>query len=334
MELARLTCGRILIELAASREIPMLIILPVGMNYRAQRWPVVTFSLIGLNTLIYLVSLVYFFNTQGESDIWIMQHFWLIPSDSVWFTYLTSMFVHAGFLHLLGNMIFLFLFGACVEDIIGRWWFLLFYLLGGLAAELTYIAMTPEHFASEIPMGGASGAISTCMGIYLLLRANADIEFKYFFWLIYIRAGGFETPAWIAITFWFLKDLVFAVLGFVNQNSGGGVAFGAHVGGFLAGLGMVAIWKLIGRRRAGETSEEIISPVAAVPTRAAVYRKIPAAETPTIYLHENGAQSGPFTLSQVQSWLSQNSLAPEALYWSEGMADWQSVSDLAGHPMQ
>ncbi len=188
----------------------MLVLIPVGMNYRTERLPLVTLSLIGINTLVYLVSLFFFFKTDGDSDLWILQHLWLIPAQSFWWTYLTSMFVHAGILHLLGNMIFLFLFGSCVEDLVGRARFAIFYLLSGLVAELVYITMLPEHFASPIPMGGASGAISGCMGMYLLLRADAEIEFKYFLWFFVVKAGEFEVPAWIAISFWFAKDLLWA----------------------------------------------------------------------------------------------------------------------------
>src|SRR5487761_2583323 len=98
----------------------MIAILPVGMNYRTERLPIITLSLIGLNTLIWFVAMICFFSTDGESDKWIMAHFWLIPEQSHWWTYLTSMFVHSGIFHLLGNMIYLFLFGCCVEDMIGR----------------------------------------------------------------------------------------------------------------------------------------------------------------------------------------------------------------------
>jgi membrane associated rhomboid family serine protease len=176
----------------------MFIAIPVGMNYRTERLPLVTLSLIGVNTLVWLVSTICFFSTDGESEAWILKHLWLVPAQSYPWMYLTSMFVHAGIFHLAGNMLFLFLFGSCVEDIIGRWRFAGFYLAGGLIAEIAYIAMSPQHFRSEIPMGGASGAISTCMGMYLLLRADVNIEFKYFFWffLIYLRAGEFEIPAW------------------------------------------------------------------------------------------------------------------------------------------
>ena len=263
----------------------MFIVLPVGMNYRTERLPVVTLTLIGINTLVYLVSLFFFFNTGAESELWIYQHLWLTPTDSILWTYLTSMFVHARIFHLLGNMMFLFLFGCCVEDIIGHWRFLVFYLAGGLAAELAYIALIPDHFASAIPMGGASGAISACMGMYLLLRANADIEFKYFyFFLIFggVGSGDFSVPAWVAISLWFLKDLFWTVLGFIYQHVGGGVAFGAHVGGFLAGLGLIGVYKIIERSRSKTSTLEIVNPGpirVAVPVR----REISPAEIPTIY---------------------------------------------------
>lgn len=156
------------------------IFLPVGMNYRTERFPIVTFTLIGLNTLVWLISLICLFCTAGSSQVWIYHHLWLVPGNCTWYAPLTHMFVHAGILHLLGNMIFLFLFGCCVEDMIGRLRFAVFYLVSGLLAAMAFIAMSPAHFHSLIPMGGASGAITACQGMYLLLRAGAEIEFKYF----------------------------------------------------------------------------------------------------------------------------------------------------------
>ena len=265
--------------------------------------------------------------------MWIYQHLWLTPADSILWTYLTSMFVHAGIFHLLGNMIFLFLFGCCVEDIIGRWRFLVFYLVGGLAAELVYIALIPEHFASTIPMGGASGAISACMGMYLLLRANADIEFKYFYFLLFFGAGSgdFDLPAWMAITFWFLKDLFWAALGYFNQLAGGGVAFGAHVGGFLAGLSLIGVNKIFERRRSKTAAGDIIRP-GPIRVEVPARREISPVETPTIYLHDAGVQSGPFTMLQIEQMLALGSISREALYWSEGMSDWGNVLELASQP--
>jgi membrane associated rhomboid family serine protease len=311
----------------------MFIAVPVGMNYRTERWPVVTLSLIGVNTLVRLVTLIYSFNTDGASDLWVMQHLWLTPAEGVWFTYFTSMFVHAGFVHLAGNMIYLFLFGCCVEDMIGRWWYLLFYLVGGLVAELAFIASTPLHFASDVPLGGASGAISACMGMYLLLRANADIDFKYFYfiWLIRVMAGSgeFSVPAWMAVGFWFLSDLFWMVLGIVlgGGAAAGGTAFGAHVGGLLTGLGLIWIFlRFRKQQEAEETSTDILSP--AEIKAAARVNEVSPGEVPTIYLHENGAQSGPFTLAEVQERLTRNEVAAGTLYWCEGMAEWEGVEML------
>jgi membrane associated rhomboid family serine protease len=315
----------------------MIAIIPVGMNYRTERLPIVTLSLIGLNTLVYLVSLICAISTGGDSNDWIFQNLWLIPGKSLWWTYLTSMFVHAGIFHLLGNMIFLFLFGGCVEDMIGRLRFTVFYLAGGIIAALAFIAFTPEHFASMIPMGGASGAISACMGMYLLLRADADIEFKYFYWLFFIAfgSGEFEVPAWMAITFWFVKDLFWMILGFVLKEHVSGTAFGAHVGGLLAGMGLLAIYKWTGRRgeTKGENTDLIINPDR-IRVKLAPCPAVSVAETPTIFLHDGARQTGPFTLSQVQAMLQCGSIGPEAQYWSEGLDDWQNVAELSSQPLE
>jgi len=318
----------------------MFIAIPVGMNYRTERLPVVTFSLIGLNTLIWLASLICQVNTDGESQVWILKHLWLVPSACTWYAPFTYMFVHEGFLHLFGNMLFLFLFGSCVEDMLGRLRFAVFYLVGGLLAEIVYLAMLPAHFNSSAPMGGASGAISACMGMYLLLRTDTDIEFKYFFWLyVYVRAGEFAIPAWVAITFWFAKDLLFAVLGMLVKNAGGGVAFGAHVGGLLGGLALVAAYKWLARERAATAaparSRLRIDPAAILAPARAPAAPLPASsETPTIFLHDGQAQTGPFTLTAVQAMLQRGEISRDASYWSEGMSGWESVSDLAGQPIE
>lgn len=315
----------------------MFIAIPVGMNYRTERLPLVTLSLIGFNTLVWLVSTICFFSTDGDSELWILKHLWLVPSACTWYACFTSMFVHAGIFHLLGNMLYLFLFGACVEDIIGRLRFAIFYLVSGLVAEFVFIAMTPDHFHSTVPMGGASGAISGAMGMYLLLRADANIEFKYFLWFIVIKAGEFEIPAWVAIAFYFGTNLLWAIVEMFSEHTGSGVAFADHVGGFLAGLALVAAYKWRMRQRETEAAPRnlIIDPAA---MRAPIRVTLPAtpatSETPTIFLHYRARQSGPFTLSQVQAMLHSGDIGREAFYWSEGMGKWESVVELADQPLE
>jgi len=303
------------------------------MNYQTERRPIVTFTLMGLNTAVYLISLAFTLTQGSDAQEWIHEHLWLIPADSTWYTFLTSMFVHAGFFHLLGNMIYLFLFGSCVEDMIGRWRFTALYLLGGFAAELAYIAGTPEHFASEIPMGGASGAISTCMGAYLLLRAKVKIDFKYFGMIFFkVFSGEFSLAAWVVITFWFLEDVFSAVLSYYVNEGGGGVAFGAHVGGFVAGLGMIGLHKLFSPKK--KQADRKRGPMRVnIPARTAMPTVATPAletETPTLYVYEGEAQYGPFNLFQIQQMMSEGRVTSQALYWSKGMMEWRSISEVTG----
>ncbi|HEY3760145.1 MAG TPA: rhomboid family intramembrane serine protease [Verrucomicrobiae bacterium] len=308
--------------------------LPFRMNYETKRYPVVTITLIGINTLVYLISLICFFATGGDSEDWIQQNLWLVTGQLHWWMFLTHMFVHAGIFHLAGNMIFLFLFGCCVEDMVGRWQFILMYLAGGLVAAFSYIAVSPAHFSSMVPMGGASGAISACMGMYLLLRADAQIEFKYFFVsfiiVLVFRGGEFEVPAWLAIVGWFLRDAFGMTMAMVAPSSHGGVAYGAHVGGLLAGCAMIGIYKMATRSQKKE--EELpVSPFESLRRQivpAMAPRQIE--EAPTIYLAQDGQQTGPYTVSQVHSMLQMGSIGEEAVYWTEGMADWQSLSVFTG----
>jgi rhomboid family protein len=149
---------------------------------------------------------------------------------STWLTLLTSMFLHGSILHLLGNMIFLWIFGATVEDSMARWRFVLFYLLGGLAAIGLQVAFSPSSTAPTI---GASGAIAAVLGGYILLYPRARIVTVVFIVLLFTLI---ELPAWLMLGLWFLEQAAFAASSLGTPQGGSGVAYAAHVGGFVFGL--------------------------------------------------------------------------------------------------
>jgi membrane associated rhomboid family serine protease len=142
----------------------------------------------------------------------------------------TSMFLHGGWLHIIGNMLYLWIFGNNVEDRLGRVRFLVFYLVGGIVAALAQVAIAPE---STNPLVGASGAIATALGAYLILFPGARILSLVFLGFFYQLL---EVPAVIILGFWFVLQLIsgFASLG--AQTAEGGVAFFAHIGGFALGV--------------------------------------------------------------------------------------------------
>ncbi len=155
------------------------------------------------------------------------------------FTVLTSMFLHGGFMHIAGNMLFLWIFGNNVEDVLGRARFVLFYLVCGIAAALAQVAaaaMAPDPSTQLVPMVGASGAIAGVLAAYMVLFPRARVltlvPIFFFIRLIYVPAGFF-------IGLWFVVQLASALLG---GAQGSGVAFVAHVGGFFAGYLLVKLW--------------------------------------------------------------------------------------------
>jgi membrane associated rhomboid family serine protease len=163
---------------------------------------------------------------------------------SAWLTLVTSMFLHGGILHLLGNMLFLWIFGTNVEDAMSRVRFLAFYVLGGLTAVGLQIAMDP---GSTVPTVGASGAIAAVLGGYILLYPRArvvTVVFVIFFFTL------IELPAWVLLGVWFLEQAIFTaaqVAQPAGETGGGGIAYAAHVGGFAFGL--LAIRAFVQRRK-------------------------------------------------------------------------------------
>jgi len=152
------------------------------------------------------------------------------PAAPTWLTVFTAMFMHGGLLHLGGNLLFLWIFGNNVEDSMGPVKFLLFYLLGGLAAAGLQVAIGPD---SQVPNLGASGAIAGVLGGYLILFPRArviTVIFIVFFFTIV------ELPALLILGFWFVQQVLFGYFDLNTAGESGGVAYFAHVGGFAFGL--------------------------------------------------------------------------------------------------
>jgi membrane associated rhomboid family serine protease len=162
-----------------------------------------------------------------------------------WQTLLTSMFLHGGWMHLIGNMWFLWIFGNNVEDSMGRLRFPVFYLVTGLVAAAAFVFFNPT---STMPLVGASGAISGVMGAYLVLYPRARVHTLFFF-IIFFRV--IPLPAWLILGYWFLIQLLSSAW---TAGGGAGVAYAAHVGGFLAGVLLVPLFanrRLVRAKRDG-----------------------------------------------------------------------------------
>jgi membrane associated rhomboid family serine protease len=164
------------------------------------------------------------------------------PSPDTARTVFTSMFLHGGWAHILGNMLFLWIFGRNVEDSIGHFKFIVFYLLCGVAAAGTQIALSPN---STVPMIGASGAISGVLGAYLLLFPRARVLVLFPIWIFWRL---FYVPAVLYLVFWFGIQLLSGLAVVNNMDVSGGVAFWAHVGGFVAGMFLIPVFKKRGVR--------------------------------------------------------------------------------------
>jgi membrane associated rhomboid family serine protease len=209
-------------------------VFPVRVTQRSYSTPVVTATLIAVNVAVFL--------HQFLLDPFSLNHFIasyaLRPYAFQPLNLLTHMFLHGGWVHLIGNMLFLWVFGENVEDILGHAKFLGFYLLCGVLAALVQFAADP---ISRVPMVGASGAIAGVMGAYLVRFPRSRVEMIFFAILLF----HFTVPAWFMLAYWFLLQ----VLGSYNnlsEASQGGTAFFAHVGGFVAGIALI---RLMGARQ-------------------------------------------------------------------------------------
>jgi membrane associated rhomboid family serine protease len=207
--------------------------------------PFVTYFLIGFNLLIFFFEAALDPNSLEA----VIHQFGLIPSHVTrllsahghlnpalaLLPILTSMFLHGSWLHVLGNMWFLWIFGDNIEDYLGHFQYLVFYLISGVAAAAAQIALTP---ASRVPTVGASGAIAGVLGAYFVLYPRARV----FTWFPPIFF--FHLPAWIMLGYWFVVQFLSGAVTSISysSNSQGGIAFWAHVGGFAAGMVMIKVF--------------------------------------------------------------------------------------------
>ncbi len=213
--------------------------IPIQDTIPSRSFPVITWALILLNTLIFaleaslspaeLERLVYAF---GVIPARYTHPAWAVSmglTPNAWWPFLSNMFLHGGLLHLAGNMWSLYIFGDNVEDRMGRGRFLVFYLLTGVAASLLHIAVNPD---STMPAIGASGAISGVMGAYMFLFPRARIIFL--IPLLFIPYFV-EISAFFYLALWFWGQFISGTASSVMAQNAGGIAFWAHVGGFVAG---------------------------------------------------------------------------------------------------
>lgn len=201
-----------------------LVGLPTEFNIRPRRFPTVTVGLIAVCTIVFLIQLasptgLVFLATRPDQ----------VMAGREWWTLFTSMFLHAGWLHLIGNMYLLYILGDNVEDVLGPWRYLAFYLGCGIVADLVFVLSGPHV---TLPSVGASGAIAGVMAAYLLLFWRARLTFMFII-------KQWKVPVWLWIGFWFALNLLMLALEWGQVDDMAGVAWGAHVGGFLAGLAFV-----------------------------------------------------------------------------------------------
>ena len=226
--------------------------IPLRDRNPTRRTPVVTFALIGACLAVFAVELSVTASGGDAALERFFQQWAAVPADitaaleagnylgQAMLGMITSMFLHGGWLHLLGNMLFLWIFGNNVEDRLGRIPFLLFYLVGGITAVLAQVVIDPH---STVPLVGASGAIAAALGAYIVLFPGARILSLVFLGFFYQLL---EVPAVVILGFWFLLQLVNGFAAFGAETAQGGVAFFAHIGGFVLGVVVGLILRIVG----------------------------------------------------------------------------------------
>lgn len=219
---------------------------PIWDDVPTKKFPLITVILIVLNSIVYLyqMSLGERFNefiySMGLLPFEITHNIDIFPPgpSPIYLTILFSMFLHGSIVHLLGNMLFLWIFGNNIEDYLGKKYFVIFYIFCGTAAALTQIFFNPD---SIVPMVGASGAIAGVLGAYLLLYPRAKVTtviiFGFFIRLIKI-------PAVVVLSFWIVYQFLYGISSLAVKSGEGGVAWFAHIGGFISGIIIIKSYKI------------------------------------------------------------------------------------------
>lgn len=224
--------------------------IPIRDRIPTSRFPVMTVTLIAINIVIFALQMLVL-GTGGEGALQqAVYDFGVVPArvaaDPVapltLLTFITSMFMHGGFMHILGNMLYLWIFGNNVEDVLGSFWFTVFYFLAGFAASAAQVVAS---WGSNVPGIGASGAIAGVLAAYLLFFPAARVDT-----LIFLGYFGrmASLPAVLVLGLWFVLQLFNGVLSMGAGAATGGVAWFAHVGGFVAGLILCLPWIAKARR--------------------------------------------------------------------------------------
>lgn len=207
--------------------------LPIRDHNPSKIIPYVSYTLMAINIVVWLL-----YGLRSEAQIWdVYRDYALVPAEVMageeTYTFLTAMFMHGGFMHLAGNMLFLFIFGDNLEDYLGHVGLLVFYLLCGIAATFAQIAVDPTSGVHNL---GASGAIAGLMGGYLILFPKAKVDVFAFFMILTL-------PAFLVLSIW-IGLQVFDGFGSLSGD-GSGVAYWAHIGGFVAGIVGIGLIMLV-----------------------------------------------------------------------------------------
>lgn len=216
--------------------------IPLGDEYKPLRKPYINYALILVNTIVF-----FYFFMQGYREfsrairLYGLVPLYIIYGKRLW-TFITSMFMHGSVDHLFGNMLYLYIFGDNVEDVLGHSKYIVFYILSGIGASLVHIiTLPPYEIYWLVPAVGASGAISGVLGAYMLVHPRVRVKVLTFTWYGYIVI---RVPAYYFIFLWFLYQLYAGAYALAGVRSG--IAFFAHIGGFITG---VILTKLLFRRR-------------------------------------------------------------------------------------